>query len=1387
VHSRRDRRSHEHRTRKDRVPLGAVARPRGSTVVAPMALYTSMDRFLFDPRHRSILISSMFHKRYYVPLTLASGLKRVPYMLMKYRTKARMRTLIVTGLLLMSFVWLVGIAPGPSDEDGSEASIMDVRSDAETEWIPETYYLRTPPDIDTISSLAIDTLDVNGDGIDDILTHCSLNDTYPRARGPKNCVILGSWDRDLANSTVIIIDNVSHSFAIGDVNGDGYDEIASYPYPSYNEYHYYPQVGAPTTLLIRFGGPDGPSTLPDQEIGLECDIAPVEGKPIFTTVADIGDVNNDGYDEIVVLYRLANETRDHRTEEAEMQVFYGTSSGLPSDPSWSEPMSQDFIDNRTNLAGISPGDYNGDGYGDMLGFCGKGSSSASTIEVRYGSDDGISVTPDTILETGNHYSYVQWRQAPIDYDGDGYDDVGVHYQGHSGDTTRNQVHIFKGSSRGLTKDPGRVRSYNFTGYSPLNWPRTMFADYNADGLHEMVVHNLTRTDSGYTSSHGQTIWLNKVDIEIFPNEGGRYPKTPRSTTYDLGFHWLYPIHVADMDGDNADDLLVLRNFGGLERDDGPDIPPASGVWIIYGEGKPRVGGPVKYNGGDRVYAGLRSYDFLAGVNPATPSYYDKVRITLDPGGANVKFTFHPDLLNGTYFDSVVHEYARLNTKDAVIPGPSGGFMWINFSVLFDWDWPHEDPCDVVLEYLKDDEVEYSFTTEDLFSVENDLDLIGSLEVVGDIKGPLDPGDWVVGGEPLTVRGVMVVYEGSTDVYPPNGTCTVALLDDDGDKALAPIVRGGMIELTLSADTTTDTDETLLLTLEDMPGTAELASTRSFALRVDADLPRWDRLIPDSDDWISTSEVTFHVVVNDTGSSGPDISSLEYSFKGPSTTTGWTSNGLDAIVMGHKAEGTITLDLADGSDYWVRWRVRDIAGNWNETEEMQVRVDTRNVTFTNPIPSGDKWQNSTPVRCGITIRDLEGSGIDVSTIEYRVSPRNLSKYGPWVPLKGEDEDATLVNIHIFLNLTEGPYNSIQWRTADIAGNGLTVSRHYRVMVDTDPVSYSGFSPTIIQSSSDVAVSIRVHVGPNESDIDATSCMFRYSRGGGEYSRWISAEIEAVGNEYLLSAFLEGLVDGEDNRVQFHVYDMARNGPAISPEYRVLVDTTGPEFIEVLPREGEVQADPEVPCLVSVHDDFSGLDPAMVQYRYSTTGEEGWGTWMPLEVEAVEDVFKGSIALALARGRRNVIELRATDMVGNTAVTGPLYIWVNQLPIAHMTLPDGLDNITAGEPLPVTAEGSLDPDGDQLVHEWYIDGSTEPMAKGMEATLTLGYGEHILTLRIRDDHGGMAESEAILNVKRPDDDHGVEDSYWGWLTMVVIVSTLLMSALYVRYRKDREIEG
>ncbi|NIW87609.1 MAG: hypothetical protein GWN12_02215, partial [Thermoplasmata archaeon] len=233
------------------------------------------------------------------------------------------------------------------------------------------------------------------------------------------------------------------------------------------------------------------------------------------------------------------------------------------------------------------------------------------------------------------------------------------------------------------------------------------------------------------------------------------------------------------------------------------------------------------------------------------------------------------------------------------------------------------------------------------------------------------------GEVLEASGLKVVYEGTDNVHPPAGTCLVVLRDNDSDSSVQGNSPDGVVELSILADDETDLEEKLTVELQDLPGTARAISNRSFSIRVDADPPRLEDPIPDSDDWHSSFNVIAGIVANDTGTSGIDVSTLDYSYLGPAGVTEWTQEDLSIAVDGPKVEAMTVLSLPDGVGYWVRWRVKDMVGNpYTISDRTSIRVDTRNVSFANPYPRANEWQNTSDVACGVTIRDLDGSGIDV---------------------------------------------------------------------------------------------------------------------------------------------------------------------------------------------------------------------------------------------------------------------------------------------------------------------------------------------------------------------------------------------------------------------------
>ena len=239
-------------------------------------------------------------------------------------------------------------------------------------------------------------LDLNGDGMDDIITHNNTgwNGTWGRNRGPDNTIILGRHDRDLTNATFIVLQDVSHTFGIGDINGDGYDEVASYPYPTWCKSNCYPDISDPEEIQIRFGGPNGPRAEPDQTIPMDHDIKTSGDEVIYCMAADIGDVNGDGFDDLIAVYRRAQDYRwNHLTNEARLHIYYGSSNGLPRKPDVNERMHSEFIENTSYLFDILHGDFNKDGYSDVILNSWSYDNRTLYCEVRYARPRASTLNP----------------------------------------------------------------------------------------------------------------------------------------------------------------------------------------------------------------------------------------------------------------------------------------------------------------------------------------------------------------------------------------------------------------------------------------------------------------------------------------------------------------------------------------------------------------------------------------------------------------------------------------------------------------------------------------------------------------------------------------------------------------------------------------------------------------------------------------------------------------------------------------------------------------------------------------------------------------------------------------------------------------------------------
>ena len=273
--------------------------------------------------------------------------------------------------------------------------------------------------------------DVNGDGYDDAMVGSHLYDSGQTDEGVA-LFILGS------ESGVPFLTVVSSASALlqsdqagarlgvcvaglGDVNHDGFDDVgtgaSSYDSGQTDE-------GA---AFVYLGSRDGLSGYPNASALLDPNQSFAR---LGTSVAGAGDVNNDGYDDVVVGAPLYDAGE---TDEGEVYVFLGGPGGVGSGS-----LSHAATILQSNQAGANlgscvagAGDTNGDGYADIIvtaPLYDSGQTDEGAAFVFLGSPTGIASggpsNASAVLQSDQAGSHLGSSAAGArDVNNDGYDDV----------------------------------------------------------------------------------------------------------------------------------------------------------------------------------------------------------------------------------------------------------------------------------------------------------------------------------------------------------------------------------------------------------------------------------------------------------------------------------------------------------------------------------------------------------------------------------------------------------------------------------------------------------------------------------------------------------------------------------------------------------------------------------------------------------------------------------------------------------------------------------------------------------------------------------------------------------------------------------------------------
>jgi hypothetical protein len=288
----------------------------------------------------------------------------------------------------------------------------------------------------------------------------------------------------------------------GDVNGDGFSDVivGAHAYSNGEDIE--------GRAFVYHGSAAGLATTPAWTAEGNQDFAYFGG-----SVATAGDVNGDGYSDVIVGAATVGRAF----------VYHGSGAGLATTAAWTAESNQAFAGFGGSVA--TAGDVNGDGFSDVIVGAGgydNGEANEGRAFVYHGSGAGLATTAAWTAEGNQDFADFGFSVATAgDVNGDGFSDVIVGARTYdNGEANEGRAFVYHGSAAGLaTTSDWSAESDQAD--ADFGWVATA-GDVNGDGFSDVIV-GAPRYDNGETDEGRAFVYHGSATTGI---EVAEVPRAP---------------------------------------------------------------------------------------------------------------------------------------------------------------------------------------------------------------------------------------------------------------------------------------------------------------------------------------------------------------------------------------------------------------------------------------------------------------------------------------------------------------------------------------------------------------------------------------------------------------------------------------------------------------------------------------------------------------------------------------------------------------------------------------------------------------------------------------------------------------------------------------------